>query len=148
MWASLSPLSSPSVSRGLCALVFTLQAHPLCYRACVHLSWLMGPALCIEGFVCTCFGSPAHPLCHRACVSFFWLPGPTFSATRVVCTVEVCTPLHSRHPGPALCGASMGFSPFAKPAVQAGPQPVSCLCAEKCSFLCFQPSRSLLCQVF
>ena len=107
VWVSLSSLSSPSVLRGLCALVFTLQARPLRHRACVHLSWLMGPTLCVEGFVCTCFNLPAHPVCHRACVSFFWLFRPTFSAARVMCTGEVCMPLHSQHPGPALCAVGL-----------------------------------------
>ena len=114
------PPERPSVLRGLCALVFTLQALPLCHRACVHLSWLMGPALCVEGFVCTCFDLPAHPLCHRACVSFFWLPRPTFSAARVVCTGEVCMPLHSQDPGPALCAVGLLWASLFSPSLPSG----------------------------
>lgn len=64
-----------------------------------------------------------------------------------LCAQQRFVRLSTQHPGPALCGASMGFSPFAKPVVQAGPQPMSCLCAEVQLSL-FRPSKSLLCQVF
>lgn len=42
-------------------------------------------------------------------------------------------------------GASVCFSGFSRPAIWLGPWSVSCLWAEKCNFLCFLPSRSLLC---
>ena len=82
VWASLSPLNSPSVSWGLFTLVLAPQALPLSHRASVHLSQLPGPSLCIMGLVCTCLGSPdpasmprglcaccislpAYPVCRR-----------------------------------------------------------------------------------
>ena len=203
VWASLSPLNSPSVSWGLFTLVLAPQALPLSHRASVHLSQLPGPSLCIMGLVCTCLGSPdpasmprglcaccislpAYPVCRRggggagkgagggegrAGMFFFHLPVLTLCTLRFVCTAEVCMPwLSWAHP---LChegcvcwsglyavrllapralqsaaGASVGFSQFPKPAVSSGPQSMSSLQAEKCSFLCFLPSKSLLCLVF
>ena len=57
VWAFLSPLSSPSASQGLCALVLAHWAQPPLYHgSCIHLSLLKGPSLCILGLVYTCFG--------------------------------------------------------------------------------------------
>ena len=75
VWASLSPLSSPSMLRGLCALLSSHQACPLCSSACVHLSWPPGPAICVPGLCALVLAPQACPLCCRACVFFFWLPG-------------------------------------------------------------------------
>ena len=195
VWASLSPLNSPSVSWGLFTLVLAPQALPLSHRASVHLSQLPGPSLCIMGLVCTCLGSPdpasmprglcaccislpaypvcrrgggrgregwcvllsspcahplhpevcvhcrglyaklswAHPLCHEGCVCWSGLYAVRLLAPRAL---------------QSAAGASVGFSQFPKPAVSSGPQSMSSLQAEKCSFLCFLPSKSLLCLVF
>ena len=62
VWASLSPLSLTSVSRGLCALVLVPKALPLCCGASVHLFWLPWLALCFTGLVCPYLGSLVHPL--------------------------------------------------------------------------------------
>jgi len=52
-------------------------------QACVHLSWLPRPALCVAGLVRSSFGSLGCPLCHEACVHWrglyavtLWAPGP------------------------------------------------------------------------
>ena len=83
VWASLSPLGSPS--RGACVHFSHLTRSALCVtvlvctclgslgllsvlQACVHLSWLPRPALCVAGLVCSSFGSLGCPLCHEACV--------------------------------------------------------------------------------
>ena len=88
--ASLSPLSSPSISQGLCTLVLASQALPLQRGAGVHLIWLSRPALCFSGLyslilapdtcpphrrVCVPLPVLSHwpDLCRGACV-FFWLP--------------------------------------------------------------------------
>ena len=59
VWASLSPLSSPSISQGLCTLFSVLQAHPLCQGACMHLSPLPRHALFFLGFFFTCLSFPS-----------------------------------------------------------------------------------------
>ena len=41
----------------LCGLPSAAWAHPLCCGACVHLSHFLRQALCVKGFVCTCFVS-------------------------------------------------------------------------------------------
>ena len=68
----LSSLDLPSVLWGLCALVSSHWADPLCCRACVHLPQLPGPTVYVVGLLHICFISLAS--C-RACV-FFWQPGP------------------------------------------------------------------------
>ena len=104
VWASLSPLSSPSVSLG-----------PSMSRACMHLSQLPHltsasrgscglvsapqlpvPTLSITGFICTCFHSlPAFFVSGIIC-SFF-------SCTRrFVCTTLCMLHLY-RNPSIALC---------------------------------------------
>jgi len=74
-------------------------ACPLHQRACVHLSLLPGPSLCvIIGLVCTCFSSPTYPLCCRACVFFFRLPSPPsvphvlYALERFVCHISLSMP--------------------------------------------------------
>ena len=74
-------------------------ACPLHQRACVHLSQLSGPALCVvTGLVCTCFSSPTYPLCCRACVFFFRLPSPPsmphslYALERFVCHISLSMP--------------------------------------------------------
>ena len=83
--ASLSPLSSPSVSWGLCALVSASWALPLHCGACVHLFQLPRPALCIAELVCTGFGS-LDALCCRACVHLFHLSSQP-SLSRGLCVL-------------------------------------------------------------
>ena len=56
----------------------------------------------------------------------------------------VCMPLLAPWTHPLHWWVSVGFSQFPKPAVWSGLQYVSCLWAEKCSFLCFMLSGSLL----
>ena len=158
-------LSSPgplSASWGLYALVSDHQTQPLCHGACVLVVLACQPTLYVVG----AGGGEG-----RAGVFFFHLPVLTLCTLRFVCTAEVCMPwLSWAHP---LChegcvcwsglyavrllapralqsaaGASVGFSQFPKPAVSSGPQSMSSLQAEKCSFLCFLPSKSLLCLVF
>ena len=58
------------------------------------------------------------------------------------------SPLSAPQACPLCCGVSMGFSRSSEPTDLLGPQSVSCLRAEKCSFLYFLPSKSLLCPVF
>ena len=71
VWASLRPLSSPTILQGLCALVSTRWAHLLCHRACVYLSQFPGPAL--------------H--CHRACVNLsLHLQGPAHCLLDLECS--------------------------------------------------------------
>ena len=100
----------PSVSRGLCALVSTPQAHPLLCGVFVPLSQLPEPTLCIVGLVCTCLGSPGLPSasqglcsllsapcvcppCCKVCVSLFFL-------TSLPCLLwDLCAPLS----GPLAC---------------------------------------------
>ena len=87
VWASLSPLSLPSVSQGMCALASAHWACPL-YR----------------GTCCTCFGSPGQPLCHGACVHMFLFSGPALCTASFVCSeFHVWIPQVSWHPGLALC---------------------------------------------
>ena len=113
--ASLSPLSSPSISQGLCTLVLASQALPLQRGAGVHLIWLSRPALCFSGLyslilapdtcpphrrVCVPLPVLSHwpDLCRGACV-FFWLPRATLCAARVVHAAQVCTLPLSQYPG-------------------------------------------------
>ena len=84
--ASLSPLSPPSVSWGLCALVSASWALPLHCGACVHLFQLPRPALCVAELVCAGFGSldslsVLQGLC--ALVSSLW---PTLFVSGLVCS--------------------------------------------------------------
>ena len=60
VWDSLSLLSLPSLSWGLCALVSASWACLLHCRTCVHLSWLTGPTLYFTELVCSF--SPWDPL--------------------------------------------------------------------------------------
>ena len=69
-WASLSPTSLCCVLQGFCICLplFWLtgphsMSQGLCahHRACVYLPQLLGPALCIEGLVCTCLASAGPP---------------------------------------------------------------------------------------
>ena len=46
------------------------------------------------------------------------------------------------HPGPSLCPVGLLWATLSFPSP---PQSMSCLWAEKCSFLCFLPSKSLFC---
>ena len=57
-------------------------------------------------------------------------------------------PLSAPQAFPLCCGVSMGFSQSSEPADWSGLHSVSCLRAENCGFLCFLPSKSLLCPVF
>jgi len=50
-----------SLSQRLCGLPSGSWAHFLCHSACVHLSQLPGPSLCVVGLVCTCFISLGRP---------------------------------------------------------------------------------------
>ena len=86
-------------------------------------------ALYVARLVCSSFGSV----------------GPC-SVPHGLCALQrfVCMPLLAPSTHPLHCWASVGFSQFPKPAVWSGPQYVSCLWAEKCSFLCFMLSGSLL----
>ena len=106
VWASLSPLGSPSTLRGLCAFLSSHQVCPLCGSACVHLSWLPGPAVCVAGLcalvlapwayclccrlVCTCLGSPGLPSVLQGLCVLLLAPWAALCAMRLVCTGEVC----------------------------------------------------------
>lgn len=74
--ASLSPLSLPSMSWGLCALVFAHQAF-LYFVRLVCTYFISQSAHYVVGFVCSYFGSSAHPFCHGASRGFSPLPEPT-----------------------------------------------------------------------
>ena len=74
----VAPLSSPSESQALCALVSVPEAHPLCHGAglcaLVSASWV---AFCIAGLVWTCFGSPGWLLHCETSMELFRLPMPS-----------------------------------------------------------------------
>ena len=145
VWASLRPLSSPTILQGLCALVSTRWAHLLCHRACVYLSQFPGPALhCHRACVNLSLHLqwPAHCLLDLECSSLSDLGLP--SAPQGSCALESFEYHASLTPTPPqarpLHGASVVFSWFPEPAVWSEPQSESCRRAEKCNFLCFLPS--------
>ena len=105
MWASLTPLSSPSMLWGLCVLVLAPLARLLCQWSCMHLCRLTSLLSMSRGFCVLLLAPWAHPLC---------------------------------------CRAPVGLSQFSKLAILLLPQSVSFLWAEKCSYLCFLPSKSCL----
>ena len=86
----LRSLSPPSIAQGLCALVLAPQAHLLCCGACVHLFQLTGLSAMPWG-LCALLLAPWAHLC----------------ALRFMCATEVCMPLLSQHPGPALCAVGL-----------------------------------------
>ena len=92
--------------RDLCGLPSGPWGHPLLRGACVHLSWLPEPTLCIVLLVFTCLSSPGppsmsqglcslvsatwdHPLHPGAYVHLSRLPGPAVSVSGLVCTCFV-----------------------------------------------------------
>ena len=105
MWASLTPLISPSMLWGLCVLVLAPLARLLCQWSCMHLCRLTSLLSMSRGFCVLLLAPWAHPLC---------------------------------------CRAPVGLSQFSKLAILLLPQSVSFLWAEKCSYLCFLPSKSCL----
>ena len=134
-WASLSPMSLRCVLQSVC-ICFVLAHRPTVYAT---------------GLLRTCFSSPlppsasralsalvspqqAYPLCHGVSVLFFQLPRSALSDTFCVrwrgLYASPSTPAHPLHHG-----ASEGFSWSPEPTIWLGPQSVSCLWAEKCSFL-------------
>lgn len=105
VWASLTPLSSPSMLWGLCVLVLAPGARLLCRGSCIHLCRLTSLLSMSQGLCVLLLAPQAHPLCYRAPV---------------------------------------GLSQFPKPVILLLPVFMSFLWAEKCSYLCFLPSKSCL----
>ena len=52
---------TPSSSWGFCPLVSAFRAHPLCFGACAHLSWLPWSVFSFAGFVFTFVSSVCPP---------------------------------------------------------------------------------------
>ena len=124
--ASVSPLSLPSVSRDLCALVSAHQATVYYCRAYVLLFRLTShsasrgfcvlvlahwPSLNAAGLMCS-FGSPGPPSALRfvctgeVCMPrLSWQPGHVLCTPQFVCTGEVCMLCHSQLPRPVSCTA-------------------------------------------
>ena len=115
--ASVSPLSLPSVSRGLCALVSAHQATVYYCRAYVLL-----------------FRLTSHSASRGFCVLVLahW---PSLNAAGLMCSFG--------SPGPPFVPqGSCGPLSVPQSAIFLLPQSVSFLWAEKCSYLCFLPSKS------
>ena len=74
VWASLSPPSSPSASRGSCALDSAPEV-PLCL-----------------GLACSCLGFPSWPLRRGATVDLFQLPVPTLRIAGFMCSCFLSLP--------------------------------------------------------
>ena len=112
-----------------CTADWSLTGRGLC--GCFLGSLIMPAAL--WRLVCSSFSSPGLP-----------------SAPPGLCALErfVCFASLSTQACPLCCGVSMGFSQSSEPADWSGLHSVSCLRAENCGFLCFLPSKSLLCPVF
>ena len=122
----------------------------------MHLFRLIRPALYVTELVCffSSLGLPfvLHGLCALQEFMYTFLLAP--QACSLHC--EVCmgciglytAPLLSPQAHPLCHGASVGFSQFSEPAIWSGLQSVSCLWTEKCSFLCFLLSGSLLYPAF
>jgi len=115
---------------GLVCTFSVHQFHPLCCRACVFFFPVPSPALCVAGLACSSFQSPSLASVLQGLCSL----------KMFVCCASLIVP------GPP--SVEWGFSWFPIPAIWPGPQSLSCLWAEKCSFFYFLPSRSLLCPAF
>ena len=114
------------MSRGLCAIVLVLQACPLCCITCVQLSQLSRPTLYVSGLMCSSCGYPGP---HSA-------PGGLCALQRFV--------YHASLGNRGLPSEPQDFSGllcFPESALWSGPPCMSCLWAEKLSFLCFLPSK-------
>ena len=172
LWASLNPLSSPFVLWGLCALMSSPQVSPVYHGACVHLSLLPVPAICFVGLVFTCLSSLCPPSASRVLCAFVLSHLPDLFVTRLMCSSLDSPGLPSVLRG--LC-VLQGFVHHATLGYLGLPSVSQVLCALtrfvclphsvpqvhclvgatirelfmgwKCSFLCFLPSKSLLCQV-
>ena len=117
------------MSLGLCAIVLVLQACLLCCITCVHLSQLSRPTPYVSRLVCSSCGSLGPPTA----------PGGLCALQRFVC--------HASLGNPGLPSEPQDFSGLLLfPRVW--PPYMSCLWAEKCTFLCFLSSKSLLCPAF
>ena len=114
---------TPSSSWGFCPLVSAFRAHPLCFWACVHLSWLPWSVFSFTGFVFTFVSSVCPPsmlrglcvlvLSHQSAFfvagfmcSSFGSPGLP-SVPRGLCALPkfVCLSLSLSAPRAALCTA-------------------------------------------
>ena len=130
VWASLNPLSSPSVLWGLCALVSPHPGLPsvtgLVFFQFMGLPSVLHGLCALQGFMY------ASLLALQAC--------PLHCEVCVGCRGLYAGPLLAPQAHPLCHGASVGFSQFPEPAIWLGLQSVSCFWAEKCSFLCFLPS--------
>ena len=160
LFTCLSSLCPPSASWGFYALVSDHQTQGLCHGACVLVILACQPTLYVVGMGrgregwCVLFSSPwACPLHPKVCVHCRGLYatavlGPP-SVPQGLCVLErfVCCATPGTPSPPINCRASVGFSQLPMPAISSGPQSMSSLQAEKCSFLCFLPSKSLLCLV-
>ena len=94
VWASLRPLSSLSVSQGLCALVSAPWALSLCCGAYVHLFHLTGHTLYVAGLVSTYLGSLVLPSMSWGFCTFVSSHWP---ATGLVCSSGTqARPLHHK----------------------------------------------------
>ena len=80
----------------------------------------------------------ARLLCHRSCMHLCRLTS-LLSMSRGFCVLLLAPWAH-----PLCCRAPVGLSQFSKLAILLLPQSVSFLWAEKCSYLCFLPSKSCL----
>ena len=65
--------SSPSASRGFCALGSAPRACPLLHGACVHVARIPGPALCVTG-LCALGSAPWAGLCAAGLVCRWLAP--------------------------------------------------------------------------
>ena len=162
----LAPQPCSLHCRDLCGLLWAFWTFPVYCCTCMNLPQITEPTLYCTGLVCTCLGSPGPPsmlwgLC--ALVSAHW---PVCYAMGLVCSsfgslgpplcpkVYVCyrslyaTPLSAPWACPLCCGATVGFPLVPWACCLGGDTSVCSLWAEKCSFLCFIPSKSLLCLVF
>ena len=132
VWTCFGSPCWPSASRGLCAFVSSHCLHSLSRGLFVLLSAVQGGLCVLPKSVCLpSIGTPV-PLFALA-VFVCRLPEPTLCAARIVCAGWVCMPHHS--------------VPGARTHHLFGATVHELLRAEKYSFLCLLPFKSLLCLV-
>ena len=150
VWASLSPLSSQSVSQGCVHLAQSLRSAFCVAGLCalVSASWT---GLGIAGLVWTGFFVPGLSFFFSSCAwRVVWAArlyaSPLMAPQSRPCTRWVCLPATWAC---TLCCKGwvhwlglLAHAAIGSPACCLGPQSVSCYLAEKCSFLCLLPSKS------